>query len=278
MEKIIKYLCCFLAFLILASGCSLKPVLHHSVEPNEIAPIIAPYQPFRIVQVCLDTPPLYPESLFRTAANAIADRIDSAITANFGGMEVYITLITHDSYPEDVLQFSIPAFPADPLKPQPDSPKPQATPNPYEQAELDSSYTKKLASWQQELTSQHLKLAEIREQVKQQDTNKLRSLPDPYDDKGADQFGCLQNAALHFQRPGEKYLLIASALINNTDLQKSAHINLSGAVVHVIWRPCQVAAVCQASDEYWKQTYLSYGARTVSFYDPATSNIEKPSF
>ena len=81
-------------------------------------PIRSPYQHFRIVQICLDTPPLYPESLFRTAANTIADRIDSSITVNYGGMGVYVTLITHDSYQDDVLQFTIPSFPADPPKPQ----------------------------------------------------------------------------------------------------------------------------------------------------------------
>ena len=73
--------CCFLAFLILVSGCSIKK----APTPLTEQPILAPYQPFRIVQICLDTPPIYPERLFHAAANAIADRIDSAITVNFGG-------------------------------------------------------------------------------------------------------------------------------------------------------------------------------------------------
>ncbi|HYB01156.1 MAG TPA: hypothetical protein VED37_13140, partial [Ktedonobacteraceae bacterium] len=110
-----KYLfSCLLAFLVLASGCSLKQ------SPTTLSEqiILAPYQPFRIVQICLNTPPLYPESLFRTAANTIADRIDSSITVNYAGMGVYVTLITHDSYQDDVLQFTIPSFPADPPKPQ----------------------------------------------------------------------------------------------------------------------------------------------------------------
>lgn len=264
-----KYLfCCLLAFLILVSGCSLKK----SPTPLTKQPILAPYQPFRIVQICLDTPPLYPERLFRTAANAIANRIDSSITVNFGGMEVYVTLITHDSYQDDVLQFSIPTLPADPSKPQ----LVQSN-NVYNNADANSTYQNELVSWQQGLVSQHHKLAELRKQVKQY-TDKLRSLPDPYDDRGADLWGCLQDATLHFQQAGEKYLLIASVLVNNTDLQKSAHINLSGASVRMIWRICQVAATCQASNKYWTQVFLKDRAKAVSFYDPASSDIEKPTF
>jgi len=264
-----KYLfCCLLAFLILVSGCGLKKP--PTLLTEQI--ILAPYQPFRIVQICLDTPPLYPESLFRTAANAVADRIDSSITVNFGGMEVYVTLITHDSYQDDVLQFSIPAFPADPTKPQ----LVQSN-NVYDNADTNSYYQKELAGWQLALVSQHHKLVELRKQVKQY-TDKLRSLRDPYDDKGADLWGCLQDTTLHFQQAGEKYLLIASALVNNTDLQKSAYINLSGASVRGIWRICQVAATCQASNEYWTQVFLKDGAKAVSFYDPASSDNEKPTF
>ena len=187
-------------------------------------------------------------------------------------MEVYVTLITHDSYQDDVLQFSIPAFPADPSKPQ----LAQSN-NVYNNADADSAYQNKLASWQQALVNQHRKLAALRKQV-QHYTDELRALPDPYDDKGADVFGCLQDATLHFQQTGEKYLLLASALVNNTDLQKSAHINLSGASVHVIWRICQVAATCQASNEHWTQAILKDGAKAVSFYDPASSDTEKPTF
>ena len=264
-----KYLyCCLLAFLILVSGCSLKK----SSTPLTEQPILAPYQPLRIVQICLDTPPLYPESLFRNAAIAIADRIDSSITVNFGGMEVYVTLITHDSYQDDILQFSIPALPADPSKPQ----LVQSN-NVYDNADANSTYQNELASWQEELVRQHHNLAELRTQVKQY-TNKLRSLPDPYDDTGADLWGCLQDATLHFQQAGEKYLLIASALVNNTDLQKSTYINLSGASVRGIWRICQVAAACQASNAYWTHIFLKDGAKAVSFYDPASSDNEKPTF
>src|SRR6266487_2919438 len=260
--------CCILAFLILVSGCSLK----QPPTPLNVHPILAPYRPFRIVQICLDTPPIYPDRLFHDAANAIADRIDSSITVNFGGMEVYVTLITHDSYQDDVLQFSIPAFPADPSKPQL-----VQSPNVYNDADENSTYQNELASWQQALVSQHHKLAELRKQVEQY-TNKLRSLPDPYDDKGADLWGCLQDATLHFQQAGEKYLLIASALVNNTDLQKSANINLSGASVRLIWRICQVAATCQASNAYWTHVFLKDGEKAVSFYDHASSDNEKPTF
>ena len=187
-------------------------------------------------------------------------------------MDVYITLITHDSYQDDVLQFSIPAFPADPSKPQ----LVQSN-NVYNNADVESTYQKELSKWQQELVSQHHQLADLRKQV-MQSTSKLRSLPDPYDDEGADLWGCLQDATLHFQQAGKKYLLIASALVNNSDLQQSANINLSGVSVRVIWRTCQVAATCQASNAYWTHVFLKDGAKAVSIYDPASSYNEKPTF
>jgi len=45
-------------------------------------------------------------------------------------------------------------------------------------------------------------------------TDALRSLPAPFDNTGADVYGCLQDASQHFQGvTGEKFLLIASPLV-----------------------------------------------------------------
>lgn len=260
--------------LVVLSGCGIIPQIG-SHSPKQIEqPIITPYQPVRIVQLCLDTPPLYPARLMHEAAMAVADSIDSAVTVNFGGLLVFVTYISHDSYQNAAIQFSVPAFPADPVSPPP----PKQGDDPYANAQSQSEYQKAVAAWQAQLTAQHRKLAALRAQVKQW-TNTLRALPAPFDNSGADVWGCLQDASQHFQGlAGEKNLLIASPLINNTLLQASQNISLAGASVRVIWHTCWIASTCQANNAYWRHIFLQFGAKDVTMYDPAQSAVEKPTF
>ena len=264
-----------LLFAVLC-GCSLMPQeAHHS--PGHIEqPISVPYQPFRIVQFCLDTPPLYPARLMHEAAVTIADSIDAAVRVNFGGLLVFVSYISHDSFQNDVLQFSVPAFPGDPAPPA--QPKPGS--DPYQNADMQQTYQNAFAAWQEALTAWHHKLAELRAQVKQW-TDKIRLLPAPFDNTGADVYGCLQDASQHFQGvTGEKNLLIASPLVNNTMLQASQNISLAQSTVKIIWHTCvpEVASSCQANDTNWLHVFLKYGAKDVVFYDPAQSAVEKPTF
>lgn len=255
---------------LLLSGCDLRS------KPAMVSeqPIDAPPQPFRIVQVCLDTPPLYAERYFRAAANAIADRIVASIAPNFGGMVVYVTRISSNSFEDEPLSFAIPAFGPDPQKPQP----PQ-THGGFGDAEAKAAYQDQLAQWQRDLVDHHRKLTELRRWVAQQAT-KLRTLSDPYDQAGSDIWGCLATASMHFQQQaqGERYLLIASAMVNTTTLQQTQSLSLSGVTVEVMWRPCQVAVSCQASDGQWRQVFQRAGARQVWFRDPAESDVIKPQF
>jgi hypothetical protein len=256
------------------SGCGILPQIGSHSPTHIEQPMSAPYQPVRIVQLCLDTPPLFPARLMHEATSTIADRIDSAVTVNFGGLLVFVTYISHDSYQNAAIQFSVPAFPADPVSPPP----PRQGDDPYANAKSQSEYQKAVAAWQAQLTAQHRKLAALRAQVKQW-TNTLRSLPAPFDNTGADVWGCLQDASQHFQDvAGEKFLLIASPLINNTLLQASRNVSLAGASVRVIWHTCWVASTCQANNAYWRHIFLQFGAKDVTMYDPAQSAVEKPTF
>jgi hypothetical protein len=235
--------------------------------------MIAPYQPFRVLETCLDTPPIFAAHYFHEAATAIANKIDTAVTVNQGGMVVYVTLITHDSFQNNAFQFSVPAFPADPAPPV----KAAQGDNPYDNATAQQDYQNAFASWQVALVTQHQKLAGLRSQVKQE-TDKMRSEGAPYDNTGADVFGCLDTASQHFQGvTGEKFLLIASPLINNTLLQ-AATISLAGVSVRVIWHTCTIASICQSNDANWKKRFLQFGAKDVQFYDPAQEEASPVTF
>jgi hypothetical protein len=262
--------------LVMLVGCSIIPQPSmHSIR-QRAQPITAAHQPFRVVQFCLDSKPFMPDTYFTAAKNAVADRINQAVTVNQDGLNVYVSLITHDSFQHDVLAFQVPGFPADP--PAPPHPAPKV--NPYANASAQSDYRKAYDAWQANLIAQHQKLAALRAQVKTW-SDKLRLLPNPYDNTGADPWGCLDSAATHFTNvAGEKYLLIASPLVSTTTLQRIDTLSLSGARVRVIWHACipAVASVCETNDARWKQLFLSYGAQTVTFFDVAQSEVEKLTF
>lgn len=262
---------------LVLSGCaSVFPQVARARTAHLEQPIISSYQSFRIISLCLDTPPLMPARFAREAAAALAGRIDSAVTVNFGGLLVFVSYITSQSFQNSATQFSVPGFPADPPAPA----KPKLGDDPYANAQSQSDYQKAFAAWQAQLLIQHKKLAVLRNQVKGY-TDKLRALVPPYDDKGSDQFGCLQNTSQDFSGvSGNKYLLIASPLVSTTRLEVSSNVSLAGAAAKIIWHKCvpEIASVCQANDAAFKHLLTQYGAKSVTYYDVPQSEVEKPTF
>src|SRR5947209_5156120 len=74
MLRWIALVWCVLALEAGLSGCTVR------AKPTTLTeqPITSPARPFRMVEVCLDTPPLFPAVYFRKAAGAVADRIDES--------------------------------------------------------------------------------------------------------------------------------------------------------------------------------------------------------
>jgi hypothetical protein len=267
--KVLSLMSCVMVVGQVLSGCTVR----YTETPLPVLPITVPAQPFRLISVCLDTPPLFPETYFRKAAGAVADRIDSSVTVNSAGAVVYVSRISSNSFQDDALTIRIPAVPPDPLMPQ----RPQGNGD-YGDADKARAYQGELATWQQQLVANHRALAQLRHSITQQ-TNKLRALPDPYDNAGADQYGCLADASAHLQQmPGERILVIASAMVNTTFLQKTDRLNLSGVTVEVVWRTCQIASECQAGNDAWGRLFRRLGARRVSFSDPAQSEVSGVQF
>ncbi len=275
---VISALLSFMLFLTL-SGCgSIIPQVARATFARSEQPISSPYQPFRLVQVCLDTPPLFSAKNFREAANAIADKVDVSVMPNQGGLTIFVSLIEHESLQTNVLSITVPPLAADPQEPtlQP-LPNAASYQNPYDLADAVDRVKKANAqlqdTWQLQLESNHQHLTSVRADVKQE-TNILRSLPAPFDNTGADIFGCLDLASQHFEQiKAIKTLIIASPMINNTDVQEVSTISLAGVSIKVVFHSCPqlIASVCLANDARWKNMLLSSGAKDVSFFDPLQS-------
>src|SRR5947209_11880921 len=153
------------------SGCgSLFPQGARATIARSEQPINSPFQPFRLVHVCLDTPPLFSANYFREAANAIADRVDELTTVNQGGLTVFVSLIEHNSLQTDVLSITVPALAADPQEPtlQP-LPNPASYQSPYDLADAVDKVKKAnaelIGTWQAQLKSNHQQLTTIRAAV-----------------------------------------------------------------------------------------------------------------
>jgi hypothetical protein len=279
--------CTILLFLLAACDSGIgPPPLRVPTSTVDIQPITAPYRPFRVIQVCLDTPPLYPVSLFTQAVNKIADWIEADVTVNQGGFVVYVGEIRSRSFEANVLDpIQVPAIPADPVQPMS---LPTLTPvsgqNGYqyvdEQATRDATNSQLHENWQHGVISNHAMVAAALASVKEK-TQQLRALKPVFDDKGADVYGCLASAAENFANTkGEHSLIIASAFVNNTDVNK-ATINLAQVHVRGIYRYCAQASaqVCIDQDAFWKQTFIQLGAaQDVAFYYPQPSDTLGPLF
>src|SRR5437667_6179191 len=68
---------------------------HPTATPPVIEqPLVALHRPYRVTEICLDTPPEYSNDLFHQATHTIADWIEAGVTVNQEGFVVYLGLIT----------------------------------------------------------------------------------------------------------------------------------------------------------------------------------------
>ncbi len=278
---------------VLVSSCTaIIPTVTHQITatpPIVEQPIIVQHRPFRVIQICLDTPPEYTPDLFHQAANKISEWIEAGITVNQDGFVVYVGEITSQSFQSNVLDpIHVPAIPADQPEPVLQPPyTPQPGENVYHAADVqatrdavnDQAYT----DWQNKLTSNHAAVAAALAKT-QEATKQLRALEPTYDDKGADVWGCLADASQHFQNTptAEHHLIIAATLTNTTAINRTPVTTLADASVQVIYRDCSqiTAPQCAENDAWWKQTFIQLGARqeSIAFSDIQQSALLPPLF
>ena len=240
---------------------SLVTDLTPKTVPTPVVSQPAKYRPFTAVQLCLDTPPWYTYS--HEVALAVANKIDASVTSNQGGLVVFVSFIASRSFQKNILTITVPSESAFPVPPSP----PQYGSDTYHNAKLKQEYKNAVSDWQKAYANAQKNLTDVQAQVREQ-TDKLRSLKIPFDNKASEIFGCLENASRDFQYlNGRKFLLIASTLLNNVQEQVSSNLSLAGVSVRAIWHTCEIAAAdCASNDANWKKLFLRCRAKDVSFY------------
>ncbi|HVB23831.1 MAG TPA: hypothetical protein VNG51_17980 [Ktedonobacteraceae bacterium] len=258
-----------------AFGRPLYDYLMGQLTPPQPAPPLVvsnpPYRPLIVGQFCIDGPSWYPASIARQAQVSVADSIDSLVTANSGGVHLFVSYIDSRSFQHQALTLNVPPVPAAPLPPV----KPQLS-DAYKQAAALTQYKKDYAAWQGTYGLWQKGLAITQSQVEQQ-TDALRSLPAHVDNTGASTWGCLFTASQNFQGVnGKKVLLIASPLMQNTNDLVPTGFTLAGTQVEVIFHNCVTSAsVCAQNDANWRRTFMHYGALSVSFSSVQESQVQK---
>lgn len=242
-----------------------------SVKSNPIPSPTIKNPPFRslvAVDIEIDTPPLY--SLGHEVALAVANKIDDmASRIHSSGMVIFLCRISSRSFEDCPVSFETPAIPAFVLPPQ----VPHCGNDPYACSQLKQGYKKAFADWQVLHARQVNNLAAVRAWVHHQ-TDKIRSMSFPFDDKGSDIFGALATASANFQGLGtdvQKYLLLATDFVSTTTMQENGSFSLAGVSVSAIYRTCSDNAYCQQSNAYWSNVVRSAGAVSFTSYSVSQS-------
>jgi hypothetical protein len=266
-----------LACLALAA-CTLTTNGAPGVQVTPVATITTPHRGPVIVQYCADDTGSYPRGDFQGANALLAKSLPPAVIPNSEGLILYATLISSDTFdPSNTLApFLIPAIPAYPPLPLPPTPT-NNNPVTY------SATATALASQQgPAITAYNAQVAAITAQVDSTrnqvtaDTKRLTSWNPPIDSRATSVWGCLQLARQRFaSHPGAKYLIIASDMQNNTDVDFTADFRssqaLKGVNVQVIFYYCQTAGACESLASSWQHIFITSGASSVQFNDPAQS-------
>lgn len=287
MKRTRVVLCIFASALILLTFAACDGgILTKNVNANTPVPMPtlasrtqpAVARPKLIIQYCADTTGSYPRGDFQGANHLIATTLESAVTANQGGVTLYATKISHNTFdPSNTLTpaFSVPAIPS-----YGTPPTPVPTHAPEDPITDNATATAVAVQTGKGITDYNSTVVAIDQQVKDAQTHvsadvqRLTSWNPPLDNAGTSVLGCLQLAASRFQgQSGQKMLYIASDLGNNTDVDYTQNFvkdhALSGAIVHMIYFYSPSASAGQQTRTSWCNLLTSAGAKSVQFSDPA---------
>lgn len=273
----------FAAILLLA-GCgdpgTTLPALTLTPSPTVGAPAKAQVG----VQYCADDTGSYSRDNFRNANDLVAKSLINSVEPDAQGVAhasqgilLYATKITGNTYdPVNTLApFEVPA-----TNP-PQLPALQPTPTPGDPDQYHANSTKqsvdqanapKIAQFNSDMAAYKASLASIKSRVAG-DVQRLQSWNPPVDDRGTSVWGCLVLATQRLaNKPGPKYLIIASDMENNTCLD-CANVHLDGMKVHVIFFQSDNAIRAQQKQAQWTADFIKAGAQAadISFDDPAAS-------
>jgi hypothetical protein len=263
--------------LLAGSDAGLSSAVGASITP---APTMtSAHRDKTTIQYCVDDTGSYPRDDFHGANQLIAQSLVDAVEPNSDGLTLYATLInskTADSS-STLDPFQIPS-----IAPYPSLPAPIPTPtegNPISYAKEKQAAQAKnddaIKAYNDQLASVKKQVEDLKKQVGS-DANRLVNLNPPVDPAATSVWGCLELARQKFKdNLGKHYLVIASDMKNNTNVDKTADFvqthALDGVTVYVVYFYCSNARSCQSTTAQWQNIFTSSGAASVKFSDPAQS-------
>lgn len=249
------------------------PTIAMRTQPN-------PARPALLIQFCNDDTGSFPRGDFQGANKAIASSLAQAITANQGGVTLYATAITHNTFdPGNTLSpaFIIPAIPAYGTAPTPVPTVPAENPitDPPTQTAVAGQTANGINDYNGTVATIDQKIGAAKTAMTS-DAQRLLKWNPPLDNIATSILGCFQLAASRFQnQPGAKMIYIASDLENNTDVDYTQSFvkerGLEGAIVHVIFFVSPSATRDQQKRAQWCPLLKAAGAKAVVFSDPTSS-------
>lgn len=256
------------------------PTLVKVSQPNVTRPPL-------IVQFCNDDTGSFPRDDFHGASTLMGDSLVAATTANQGGVMLYATAITHNTFdPANTLSpvFTVPMIPAFPIAPTPIPTYEPENPisDPQTAEAVRNGTTQGVIAYNQSV-------ADIIQQIKAakatvtQDVTRLTSWDPKVDTSATSVQGCFALAASHFKgQSGTKIMYVASDLENNTNVDASSDFVTSHAladvIVHVIFLVSPSASRDQQKRDFWCPFLKSAGARAVLFTAPDQSKTLQDAF
>jgi hypothetical protein len=232
-----------------------------------------------VVQYCADDTTTYPRSDFVEANQLTAKSLVDAVVPYSDGLTLYATLITSHTFDSSntLAPFIIPAVPNYPALPTPIPTPNQANPVSYSATTtaVANENSANIAAYNAAMSRAAAQIQTIRNQVAA-DAQRLTSWRPAEDATASSVWGCLQLARTRFQtQSGTKYLIIASNMRNNTNVDYTSYFEsskaLAGVRVIVVFYPCEFAGPCELLYEKWRDVFVNSGSPVVRFFDPTQS-------
>lgn len=272
LRRLMPLLACL---LLVACVTTVTPGLQVTPVPTVEAPHRGPV----LVQYCVDDTGSYPRGLFSGANKLVASSLVLSVVPNSEGLVLYATQITSTTFDASntLAPFVIPPISNYPALPTPLPTTADANPVSYSATATAAANQNSvaIAAYNATMATVNTRLDVTKSQVAD-DAKRLTSWNPPVDATATSVWGCLQLARQRFSgQPGAKYLIIASDMDNNTNVDFTGDFTatqaLKGVSVHVIFYYCQTAGTCQDRATYWQRIFSASGARSIKFDDPAQS-------
>lgn len=266
-----------LACLMLAACAT--GIVTSAAQVTPAPTIITPHRAAVLVQYCADDTGSYPRGDFQNANKLVATSLPASVTANADGLTLYATAITSNTFDSanTLPPFLIPVTSPYPALPTPLPTASQANPISYSATAtaIANQQSGDIATYNTQTANVTAQLQSLRTQVGQ-DAQRLVTWNPPVDVNATSIWGCLQLARERFAgHSATKYLIVASDMQNNTNVDYTADFQasqaLKGVNVHVVYFVCEQAGNCESLASSWKNVFTSSGAATVQFDDPAQS-------